>query len=112
MKKTSVPFIPKIAIREFQCIPWMVWDSQSLFQTKLSDFISEKDNGIYDAMNKGIKAATGNIIGFLNSDDFFYDDNVVSNIVNQFTEWYEAFAIRGGHLYVPPEDRVQFFSAF
>lgn len=35
----------------------------------------------------------------------------VNYIVNQFTEWYEAFAIRGGSLYVPPEERVQFFSS-
>ena len=38
---------------------------------KISYFISEKDDGIYDAMNKGIRAATGDVIGILNSDDFY-----------------------------------------
>ncbi|MDB4409982.1 glycosyltransferase [Gammaproteobacteria bacterium] len=40
--------------------------------------ISEKDNGIYDAMNKALNLATGDILYFLNADDYFYDDNVLS----------------------------------
>jgi len=43
-------------------------------------WISEDDNGIYDAMNKGIKKATGEIIGILNSDDFYIGDQVLSRI--------------------------------
>tara|TARA_B100000902_G_C27253943_1_gene886815 strand:- start:204 stop:971 length:768 start_codon:yes stop_codon:yes gene_type:complete len=50
----------------------------------ISKFISEKDNGIYDAMNKGIKLATGEIIGILNSDDVYFDHNVLENIANIF----------------------------
>jgi glycosyltransferase involved in cell wall biosynthesis len=48
--------------------------------------ISEKDNGIYDAMNKGIKAASGDIIGILNSDDFYTDANVINKVVRLFEE--------------------------
>jgi len=47
--------------------------------------ISEKDNGIYDALNKGIKLATGDIIGFLNSDDVFSNLQVISKVVNYFS---------------------------
>ena len=46
--------------------------------------ISEKDNGIYDALNKGIQNATGDIIGFLNSDDIFYDENSLKIIAAAF----------------------------
>ncbi|HEX8460044.1 MAG TPA: glycosyltransferase family 2 protein [Segetibacter sp.] len=48
--------------------------------------ISEKDNGIYDAMNKGIKAASGDIIGILNSDDFYKDDSIIEKVVRIFEE--------------------------
>lgn len=48
-------------------------------------FISEKDNGIYDAMNKGLKYSTGDIIGFLNSDDIFFDNKVLTKIVSCFS---------------------------
>jgi glycosyltransferase involved in cell wall biosynthesis len=43
--------------------------------------VSEPDSGIYDAMNKGIKIAKGDVIGFLNSDDFYADDFVLSRVV-------------------------------
>lgn len=47
-------------------------------------FVSEKDNGIYDAMNKGIGLATGDMIGILNSDDFYINKNVISTVVSEF----------------------------
>ena len=46
--------------------------------------ISEPDNGIYDAMNKGIKIAKGDIIGFLNSDDFYANNDIISKVLKQF----------------------------
>ncbi|CAN5398162.1 glycosyltransferase family 2 protein [soil metagenome] len=51
---------------------------------KKTVFISEKDNGLYDALNKGIKLATGDIIGILHSDDLFNSTEVISNIVDVF----------------------------
>jgi len=48
--------------------------------------ISEKDEGIYDAMNKGIRAAKGDIIGILNSDDLYTDPYVISAIVDVFQD--------------------------
>ncbi len=45
-----------------------------------SRVISEPDRGIYDAMNKGLRAATGEVIGFLNADDFFADDTVLAQV--------------------------------
>lgn len=46
--------------------------------------VSEKDNGIYDAMNKGIRLASGDIIGILNSDDLYYDNLVLEKVANIF----------------------------
>ena len=55
-----------------------------LFRGKLR-YISEKDSGIYEAMNKGIRMSTGSLIGIINSDDF-YDNNAVENIVLHMTD--------------------------
>jgi glycosyltransferase involved in cell wall biosynthesis len=46
--------------------------------------ISEPDKGIYDAMNKGLKLATGEVVGFLNSDDFYADASVLEKVANAF----------------------------
>jgi glycosyltransferase involved in cell wall biosynthesis len=48
--------------------------------------ISEKDEGIYDAMNKGIRAATGDVVGILNSDDLYVDSHVISKILKTFED--------------------------
>ena len=47
---------------------------------------SEPDNGLYDAMNKGIMRSTGDIIGVLNSDDFYPDDSVIEKVVRTMSE--------------------------
>ena len=47
------------------------------YEDKINVWISEQDEGIYDAMNKGIKLASGDIVGFLNADDVYFADNVL-----------------------------------
>jgi glycosyltransferase involved in cell wall biosynthesis len=56
------------------------------YGNRISKIISEPDNGIYDAINKGIRSSTGTIVGILNSDDFFYDNNVIDKVVRSFQE--------------------------
>ena len=48
--------------------------------------VSEKDRGIYDAMNKGIKLATGEVVGILNSDDFYTDEKVLLKVMEAFND--------------------------
>ena len=52
----------------------------------VAKIVSEKDKGIYDAMNKGIAAATGEVIGILNSDDIYMDASVLSTIAEVFAD--------------------------
>jgi len=56
------------------------------YEQKISFIISEQDEGIYDALNKGICLATGDIIAILHSDDFFCDKEVVSDMVSKMID--------------------------
>ncbi len=53
--------------------------------THVSRVLSEPDNGIYDAMNKGLALATGDVVGFLNSDDAYADSTVISDVARSFS---------------------------
>ena len=57
-------------------------------------WVSEKDEGIYDAMNKGIKMSSGDVIGILNSDDFYTDEDVLQTVADNFRN-YSVDAIYG-----------------
>lgn len=52
----------------------------------ISHFVSEPDLGIYDAMNKGIKLATGEVVGTLNADDFYINDQVLEDVAQVFLD--------------------------
>lgn len=64
-------------------------------------WVSEPDNGISDAFNKGIQASTGEIIGFLNSEDYYVNNNVIKRIVDVFNQNQDARIVYGKTCYVP-----------
>jgi glycosyltransferase involved in cell wall biosynthesis len=66
--------------------------------------VSEPDKGIYDAMNKGIKIASGDIIGILNSDDLYFDNTILKKIVDEFTLDNKLDVLYGNLLYVKEND--------
>ena len=54
------------------------------YQKYISQWVSEPDHGIYDAMNKGINLASGDVVGILNSDDYYVSHCVIEQIMNEF----------------------------
>ncbi len=82
--------IESVITQDYQDIEYILIDGNSkdntveiikAYNDKIYKWISEPDKGIYDAMNKGIQLATGELIGTLNSDDFFADSGVISRVV-------------------------------
>ncbi|NOZ47934.1 MAG: glycosyltransferase [Chlorobi bacterium] len=69
------------------------------YNSKITRIISEPDSGMYDALNKGVKLAAGDIIGFIHSDDF-YTDNMVLEKVNEAFETKNIDAVYGDLQYV------------
>jgi len=67
-------------------------------------WISESDKGIYDAMNKGIKMATGDVVGILNSDDFYIENTVIKQVVDTFVQNKETQIVFGDVLFVNPDN--------
>ena len=73
------------------------------YEHGISKVISEPDYGIYDAMNKGIRAATGDVIGFLNADDAYVSDQVLEKVAKAFEE-NDTDSVYGDLCYVSEED--------
>ena len=70
---------------------------------RVTKVVSEPDRGIYDAMNKGVRLASGDLIGFLNADDVFADADCIASIVAE-AQRSESDAIYGDLVYVREDD--------
>ena len=81
----------------------IVCEYEPRFEGKMR-IISEPDKGIYDAMNKGIAMATGDVVGILNSDDFYTNNSILAKIVSVFLKTDELEAVFGNLYFVSPED--------
>jgi len=123
-EKTILDTINSVLSQKYKNIEYLIIDGKSTDRTidliRLNEFkfsgrlryISEHDNGIYDAMNKGIQNSTGDIIGFLNSDDFFTSDDVIGSMIDNFDEGIDA--IYGDVHFIKcgnPEKCVRYYSS-
>lgn len=85
---------------------------ESEFSGRLK-WVSEKDQGIYDAFNKGIKMASGDVVGILNSDDYFTSDDILQTVDNAFKS-HEIDAIYGDIHFIRdgnPQKCVRYYSS-
>ena len=83
------------------------------YSDKIGALISEPDKGIYDAMNKGIELATGDVIGILNSDDFYASTSIISQVAKEL-ENEDVDAVYGDVAIVRPrntEKIVRYYSS-
>lgn len=74
------------------------------YGSRIAHFVSEKDRGIYDAMNKGIALATGDVVGILNADDFYAHPDVIQKVVQAMGN---ADAVYGDLVYVDAQNTDQ-----
>lgn len=82
------------------------------YKSKISHFVSEPDNGIYDAMNKGLSFANGDFILFLNANDVFYDERVLEKVVRALAQNPTAKLLFGDSEYVSEDKDSSKFIKF
>lgn len=111
-ERTIEEAIQSVLNQTYKNIEYIVVDGKSedgtiniikKYNSQISIFVSEKDKGIYDGLNKGVHLATGDIIGFLHSDDIYADENIIFNVVEAFKK-NGTDTIYGDLVYVDKED--------
>jgi len=92
-EKTIATAIESVSAQSYDNIEYIIIDGASKdksmdvinqYKSQIDIILSEKDTGIYNALNKGIKRSSGDIIGLLHSDDLFYDKDIIGKIVDVF----------------------------
>lgn len=115
-EKTIRGTIESVLNQDYPNIEYIIVDGASTDRTleiiqeyrgSLSKVISEPDAGIYDAMNKGVQAATGEIVCILNSDDIYEDSRALSDVAACFEENKSAELVFGDVVFVKPDDVSQ-----
>lgn len=84
------------------------------YRSRISRVISEPDEGLYDAMNKGVRVATGDVIGILNSDDVYQNDRAIEDVAHCFAGNPGCDVVYGDVVFVRPDaldKTVRFYSS-
>jgi len=111
-KETIAEAIESVLSQTYENIEYIVVDGASTdgtvaviekYADQITTFVSEPDKGIYDGLNKGVSLATGDVVGFLHSDDLFEDEQVVKQIAEVFKKMH-VDSIYGDLTYVSKED--------
>jgi glycosyltransferase len=105
--------LKSVASQSYPNIEHIIIDGDSIDNTieicktfsHVSKIISESDKGVYDAFNKGLKLAKGDIIGFLNADDTFYNENSIQEIVDAFNQ-NNVSIVYGNLDYINEEEKI------
>ena len=112
-ERTIEDAIQSVLKQSFRDVEYIIIDGNSTDRTvgiiqsyidKISYFVSEPDRGIYDAMNKGISLATGDVIGILNSDDLYADKDVLKDVMECFESEKQPDLLYGNLVYVKRDD--------
>jgi glycosyltransferase involved in cell wall biosynthesis len=108
-KATIEKAIKSVLEQNYHNVEYIIIDGNSTDGTKeiiesyrdrISQYISEPDKGMYDAINKGLKLATGDVIGLMHSDDEFYDKNAIRRIAARFSYEPNLDGVYGDGVYV------------
>ena len=112
-EKTVEDTIRSVVDQDFPDIEYIIVDGRSTDRTvdiinryaaRIDKFVSEKDKGLYDALNKGIALATGEVVGMLHSDDVYADNNVISRVAQAFAKDPSTDAVYADLVFVDRND--------
>ncbi|MGA1933796.1 glycosyltransferase family 2 protein [Arcobacter sp. YIC-464] len=116
-KETIEDAIKSVLLQNYPDIEYIIVDGASSdgtvniikkYEDQITTFVSEKDKGIYDGLNRGVSLATGDIIGFLHSDDIYADETIISNVVETFKS-NDTDSIYGDLVYVDKKNTSKIF---
>lgn len=105
--------LKSVVSQDFKDIEYIIVDGKSKDKTlqivekykeRIARVISEKDKGLYDALNKGIRHATGDVVGLLHSDDLYANEQVISRVMAKFEEDPSIEAVYADLVFVSRND--------
>jgi glycosyltransferase involved in cell wall biosynthesis len=112
-ERTLEDTIKSVIAQDYPNIEYVIIDGQSKdgtmsivekYENHIAKVVSEPDRGLYDAMNKGWKYATGDIIGYINSDDFLNSRDAISSVVEAFKSDDSLDGVHADLYYVDADD--------
>lgn len=112
-KETIEDAINSVLNQSYKNIEYIIVDGASTdgtveivqsYGSKIRKFVSEKDKGIYDGLNKGVALATGDVVAFLHSDDLYTSDDIIALVAKEFENDVTLDGVYGDLVYTPKND--------